>query len=673
MEGTSSASRLQQRVDALLALTDEPGASEHGAPAFSPFVGDGAARAGDLEAAMRRAAEENGLEAALAVAERAAEIEPSGLVKRSVKVFVTHEPLAIGRLELPLVEVVSSELVEEPVRPSHPPPGGALPPGIPGAPPRAEDPPSAPRVEAAPPPEDTPDSVDLQDVPSLTEPPAERALDWYREDPFANDHHAHWHVVYRRDGGGPLPIQPRHGELFLYMHRQMLARYDTERKIAGLGSVEPHPPADAQGRPDYAATIPEGYGSAGYTRRRAGRSFDEISGAVDRCRAAHRRLQAVIAAGRLDLGPDVDLGALTESQLGAASEGAALNTGAGVIDVRTIDGIFGNLHGSGHGNAGLLGEGPNPRGWGGVMNWTETAICDPFFYRWHKHVDDVYDAFQEASGETNDPAEFAPPDVSFGDGRSLALCLSREIAGADATGFDFDGFARERLGDDLGDPDGLLTGELLTRFMRSRVTAGIPLERDRVSFRTTHLTHEPFTYFVRLENAASESRVVTLRTFLAHAELAEDRRCWIELDKFEATLAPGINVLGRPDARSSVIKRRGVTAPGAEPLADGAADQWCDCGWPYSLLLPSGDGDEPTRFKLMVAVTDNTLDREPDHIRTCGSMSYCGALENYPDRRRMGYPFDRPLAGGSIGEAIDAAPSMARMELAIRCETGRPQ
>ena len=76
---------------------------------------------------------------------------------------------------------------------------------------------------------------------------------------------------------------------------------------------------------------------------------------------------------------------------------------------------------------------------------------------------------------------------------------------------------------------------------------------------------------------------------------------------------------------------------------------------------------------LMVAVTDNTLDREPDHIRTCGSMSYCGALENYPDRRRMGYPFDRPLAGGSIGEAIDAAPSMARMELAIRCETGRPQ
>ena len=98
---------------------------------------------------------------------------------------------------------------------------------------------------------------------------------------------------------------------------------------------------------------------------------------------------------------------------------------------------------------------------------------------------------------------------------------------------------------------------------------------------------------MRLENAAAEPREVTVRTFLAHATLAEDRRAWIELDKFEATLAPGVNLLARPDARSSVIKRRGVTAPGAEPLAADAVDQWCDCGWPYSLLLPSGASDGP--------------------------------------------------------------------------------
>jgi hypothetical protein len=121
-----------------------------------------------------------------------------------------------------------------------------------------------------------------------------------------------------------------------------------------------------------------------------------------------------------------------------------------------------------------------------------------------------------------------------------------------------------------------------------------------------------------------------------------------------------------------VIKRRGVTAPGAEPLEEGAADQWCDCGWPYSLLLPSGASDASgSPFALMVAVTDHEQDREPDHTRTCGSMSYCGALENYPDRRRMGYPFERPFAG-TIEEAIAGAPSMASIDVTIRCESPRP-
>jgi tyrosinase len=306
------------------------------------------------------------------------------------------------------------------------------------------------------------------------------------------------------------------------------------------------------------------------------------------------------------------------------------------------------------------------------MNWTETAICDPFFYRWHKHVDDVNSAFQDASGETNHPAAYSPPDVSFGDRRSVVICLSRNIPGATAVGFDFDRFARERLGENLDGADALLTNELLTRFVRSRVTAGIP-ESARVSYWTTHLVHEPFTYFVRLENAAAEVRTVTVRTFLVHATLVDDRRAWIELDKFEVPLAPGINVLGRPDARSSVIKRRGVSAPGAEALPPGAADQWCDCGWPYSLLIPSGASDaQGTPFNLMVAVTDHSKDREPDYIQACGSMSYCGALENYPDLRRMGYPFDRPFAGQTITEAIASAPSMTSIDVAIRCETERP-
>ena len=313
----------------------------------------------------------------------------------------------------------------------------------------------------------------------------------------------------------------------------------------------------------------------------------------------------------------------------------------------------------------------DPLGWGEAMWWTETAICDPFFYRWHKNIDELYASFQEASGETNDPATQAPEGVSFDGAPSIVLCLSSDIPGADAPSFDFDAFARERLGEDLDGGDDLLTTELPTRFVRSRVTAGIP-GQERVTYTTTHLVHQPFTYFLRLENAAGGPREVTVRAFLAHATLADDRRAWIELDKFAVNLPQGVTVLGRPDARSSVIKRRGVTAPGAEPLADGAVDQWCDCGWPYSLLLPSGASDDiGTPFTLMVAVTNHQQDREPDHVRTCGSTSYCGALENYPDRRRMGYPFDRPFAR-PIADTIAASPSMTSTGMTIRCETARP-
>jgi peptidoglycan/xylan/chitin deacetylase (PgdA/CDA1 family) len=47
-------------------------------------------------------------------------------------------------------------------------------------------------------------------------------------------------------------------------------------------------------------------------------------------------------------------------------------------------------------------------------------------------------------------------------------------------------------------------------------------------------------------------------------------------------------------------------------------------------------------FRLLVLLTDAATDQvpEPGH---CGSMSYCGAADCYPDARDMGYPFSRPF------------------------------
>ena len=261
------------------------------------------------------------------------------------------------------------------------------------------------------------------------------------------------------------------------MHQQMLARYDTERVIAGLDRVVSRiRRASQDGRPDYTSPIPEGYGSEGYTRRRAGRSFAELPDAVEECAAWHERLTVTIAAGRLDFGDGPSLGALDGDPARLRGRGGRAQHRRG-RDRRRIDRgrALGNLHGSGHGHAGALGEGPDPLGWGGVMYWTETAICDPFFYRWHKHIDDLCASFQEASGETNDPAAHAPDGVSFGGARSIVLCLSRDIPGSRTLRASTSTRSRATASARTSTaPTTLLTRELLTRFVRSRVTAGIP-------------------------------------------------------------------------------------------------------------------------------------------------------------------------------------------------------
>ena len=80
----------------------------------------------------------------------------------------------------------------------------------------------------------------------------EGQLDWFREDPLANQHHEHWHVVYPvsgvPDGRGGATGKDRQGELFFYMHQQMLARYDAERLAGGLPPVRPFATIRARSR-----------------------------------------------------------------------------------------------------------------------------------------------------------------------------------------------------------------------------------------------------------------------------------------------------------------------------------------------------------------------------------------------------------------------------------------
>jgi hypothetical protein len=159
-------------------------------------------------------------------------------------------------------------------------------------------------------------------------------------------------------------------------------------------------------------------------------------------------------------------------------------------------------------------------------------------------------------------------------------------------------------------------------------------------------------------------------------ELADDQRMWIEMDKFKTSLATKEQkVMFQPASASSVIRKPAVKPPTAEhvplgPQGPGGMQpdseiegNYCDCGWPYNLLLPRGTA-QGLRFRLLVMLTDWSVDHVPSGS-DCGSMSYCGSRDRYPDSRPMGYPFDAPFRERTIDATIAAQPNMATRDITI--------
>lgn len=68
----------------------------------------------------------------------------------------------------------------------------------------------------------------------------EHRLWYFREDIGVNLHHWHWHLVYPYEGFGLLMVaKNRRGELFYYMHEQIMARYNCERLSNRMERVKP--------------------------------------------------------------------------------------------------------------------------------------------------------------------------------------------------------------------------------------------------------------------------------------------------------------------------------------------------------------------------------------------------------------------------------------------------
>lgn len=53
----------------------------------------------------------------------------------------------------------------------------------------------------------------------------EHRIAYFREDLGINLHHWHWHLVYPFEAAREIVNKNRRGELFYYMHQQIIARY----------------------------------------------------------------------------------------------------------------------------------------------------------------------------------------------------------------------------------------------------------------------------------------------------------------------------------------------------------------------------------------------------------------------------------------------------------------
>ena len=102
---------------------------------------------------------------------------------------------------------------------------------------------------------------------------------------------------------------------------------------------------------------------------------------------------------------------------------------------------------------------------------------------------------------------------------------------------------------------------------------------------------------------------------------------------------------------------------------------FCGCGWPNHFLVPRGTAKPGTAFALFVMASDWTADRVAADgaeavKKVCrNAASYCGVLDDkYPDKKPMGYPFDRPPDKDTRTLAQFLTPNMTTVEIHIQFE-----
>nr|Q25519.3 RecName: Full=Phenoloxidase subunit 2; AltName: Full=proPO-p2 [Manduca sexta]AAC37243.1 prophenoloxidase [Manduca sexta]CAL25133.1 prophenoloxidase [Manduca sexta]prf//2119377A phenol oxidase [Manduca sexta] len=483
----------------------------------------------------------------------------------------------------------------------------------------------------------------------------EHRLAYWREDLGINLHHWHWHLVYPFSASDEkIVAKDRRGELFFYMHQQIIARYNCERLCNSLKRVKKFS--------DWREPIPEAYypkldsltSARGWPPRQAGmrwqdlkRPVDGLNVTIDDMERYRRNIEEAIATGNVIL-PDKSTKKLDIDMLGNMMEASVLSPNRD---------LYGSIHNNMHSFSAYMHD-PEHRYLEsfGVIADEATTMRDPFFYRVHAWVDDIFQSFKEAPHNVRpySRSQLENPGVQV---TSVAV----ESAGGQQN-------------------------VLNTFWMQSDVNLSKGLDfsdRGPVYARFTHLNHRPFRYVIKANNTASARRT-TVRIFIAPKTdernlpwaLSDQRKMFIEMDRFVVPLSAGENTITRQSTESSLTipfeqTFRDLSIQGSDPRrSELAAFNYCGCGWPQHMLVPKGTVGG-VAYQLFVMLSNYELDKieQPDgrELSCVEASMFCGLKDKkYPDARPMGYPFDRPSNSATNIEDFSAMSNMGLQDIVIK-------
>ncbi|XP_031621669.1 phenoloxidase 2-like [Contarinia nasturtii] len=482
----------------------------------------------------------------------------------------------------------------------------------------------------------------------------EHRLWYFREDIGLNIHHWHWHLVFPSDGPDQIVRKDRRGELFYYMHQQIQARYNFERFSNDLPRV--------QRLNNFRDPIPEAYfpkmdslvSSRAWPSRSPNMKMSDLNRDLEQLRfdiADLERWDARFVQAchqgfvqdprgnqiQLDEATGIDI-------LGNLLESSTLSVNRD---------FYGDLHNMLHVALGLIHD-PDSRHLETFATIGDPAVDlrDPVFYRLHAYVDDL---FQEHKQRLT---PYTTQQLNF-QGIQLNSVQVQPNRGAANT---FQTFWQQ------------------TDIDLSRGLDFVP--RGNVFARFTHLQNADFTYNININNSTGAPAMGTVRIFLAPQNdergtrmfLRDQRLLMCELDKFTVALQPGDNAIRRTSTESSVtvaFERTFRDLDTNRPAAGTQEEQdfiFCGCGWPQHMLIPKGKSGVGLPCDLFVMVSNYQDDRvDQDLVGICNEAPvFCGLRDRlYPDRKAMGYPFDRLPRQGVDQLSQFLTPNMTSVPVSI--------